>query len=77
MFFLRKNKLLKNGEAPICVRITVDGKMCDIQIKRSIPVEQWNQAKECARGKGRMIEELNRHLKSIRIRFYQIQCLPE
>jgi len=74
LFFLRKNKLLKNGEAPICVRITVDGKMCDIQIKRSIPFEQWNQAKEFARGKGRMIEELNRNLESIRIRLYRIHC---
>jgi site-specific recombinase XerD len=59
-------------KSPICIRITVDGKMCDIQMKRSIPVEQWNQAKECARGKGRMIEELNRHLESIRIRLYRI-----
>jgi site-specific recombinase XerD len=72
LFFLKKSKLLKNGEAPICMRITVDGKMCDVQIKRSTPVEQWNQAKECAKGKGRAIEELNRYLESIRIKLYQI-----
>jgi site-specific recombinase XerD len=72
LFFLKKSKLLKNGEAPICMRITVDGKMCDIQIKRSTPIEQWNQAKECAKGKGRAVEELNRYLESIRIKLYQI-----
>ena len=25
LFFLKKSKLLKNGEAPICMRITVNG----------------------------------------------------
>ena len=36
-FFLKKSKLLKNGEAPICMRITVNGKRAEVQIKRSIP----------------------------------------
>lgn len=26
LFFIKKTKLLKNGEAPICLRITVNGK---------------------------------------------------
>ncbi len=72
LFFLRKGKLLKNGEAPICMRITVDRRMCDILIKRSIPAEQWNQAKECGKGKGRMVEELNCYIDSIRAKLYQI-----
>lgn len=72
LFFIRKNRLLKNGEAPICLRITVEGRMCDIQVKRSVPVEQWNQAKEHVKGKGKMVEELNNYLTSIRIRLYQI-----
>ena len=72
LFFLRKGKLLKNGEAPICMRLTVDGCACDILIKRSILSEQWNQAKECARGQGRKAEELNRFIESIRVRLYQI-----
>ena len=50
LLFLRKGKLLKNGEAPICMRITVDKRVCDILIKRSILPEQWNQTKECAKG---------------------------
>ena len=72
LFFIRKNKLLKNGEAPICLRITVEGRMCDIQIKRSVPVEQWNQAKECVKGHSRMVEELNNSITSIKIRLFQI-----
>ncbi len=46
LFFIKKGKLLKNGEAPVCMRITVNGCMVDISIKRSCPVNLWNQAKE-------------------------------
>ena len=38
LFFIKKAKLLKNGEAPVCMRITVNGCMVDISIKRSCPV---------------------------------------
>jgi len=34
LFFIKKSKLLKNGEAPICMRITVNGQRAEIQIKR-------------------------------------------
>lgn len=46
LFFIKKGKLLKNGEAPVCMRITVNGCMVDISIKRSCSVNLWNQAKE-------------------------------
>ena len=40
LFFLKKSKLLKNGEAPICMRITVNGKRAEVQIKRSVEIEK-------------------------------------
>ncbi|MDD2437796.1 MAG: hypothetical protein PHF73_11685, partial [Massilibacteroides sp.] len=43
-----------------------------VQIKRSVPVTQWNQAKEYVKGSGRMVEELNNYISSIRVRLYQI-----
>ena len=72
LFFLRKNKLLKNGEAPICMRITVDGGSSEIQIKRSVPVKHWNQAKECSKGKDLMATELNVYLETVRAKILQI-----
>lgn len=72
LFFLRKGKLLKNGQAPICMRITVDGGTAEIQIKRSVLVDSWNQNKECLKGKGRDADELNRYIESTRTRLYQI-----
>lgn len=51
LFFIKKAKLLKNGEAPVCMRIIVNGCMVDISIKRSCPVNLWNQAKRIQKEK--------------------------
>lgn len=45
LFFLKKSKLLKNGEAPICIHITINGKHAGIQIKQGIDAAKWNYAK--------------------------------
>ncbi len=62
LFYIKKQKLLKNGEAPICMRITVNKQKAEIMIKRSVPVELWNQAKECSKGKDRAATELNYYI---------------
>lgn len=72
LFFLKKSKLLKNGEAPICMRITVNGKRAEIQIKRSVEIEKWNSGKECAIGKDRKHMELNHYLETVRTKVLQI-----
>ena len=51
LFFIKKTKLLKNGEASVCMRITVNGARVETNIRKSIEPVSWNQAKECARGK--------------------------
>lgn len=72
LFFIKKTKLLKNGEAPICLRITVNGKRAEIQIKRSVEPDKWNAQKECAIGKDRKTQELNHYLETVRTRVLQI-----
>lgn len=39
LFYIKKQKLLKNGEAPICMRITVNKQKAEIMIKQSIPAK--------------------------------------
>ena len=73
LFILKKAKLLKNGEAPISMRITVNGRIVEIMVKRSIPIEQWNQAKECSKGKDHKSKELNHYLETVKARICQIQ----
>lgn len=57
LFFLKKARTLKNGEAPICMRITVNRRPCEILIGHSASVEQWGQAKGKVRGKEKTVNE--------------------
>lgn len=72
LFFIRRTRLLKNGEAPIGLRITVNGQRAEMQIKRSIAEERWNASKGCVTGKDRKALELNQYLESVRTKIYQI-----
>ena len=40
LFFINKAKLLKNGEASVCMRITVDGTRVENNIRKSIVVRE-------------------------------------
>lgn len=72
LFFLAKKRLLKNGQAPVYLRITINGVCDEIRIKRSVPVNLWNQAKECSRGKDRNSLELNEYIRSLNLKLLTI-----
>ena len=72
LFFIKKAKLLKNGEASVCMRITVNGARVETNIRKSIDPASWNQAKECARGKSRKACDLNAYIEDAKIRLHQI-----
>ena len=72
LFIIKKAKLLKNGEAPICMRITVNKRVAEVMIKRSIPVDLWNQKKECSKGKDRVATELNHYINTVRAKILHI-----
>ena len=74
LFFLKKTKLLKNGEASVCMRITVDGTRVENNIRKSIDPSLWSQAKESARGKNRKSCDLNAYIENARIKLHQIFC---
>lgn len=73
LFFIRKTKLLKTGEAPIQMRITLAGQNIEIQLKRRIKPTSWNQKKERASGKDSISIEINKYLDSVRARIYNIE----
>lgn len=74
LFFLKKTKLLKNGEASVCMRITVNGTRVENNTRKSIDPVLWSQAKETARGKSRRACDLNTYIEEARIKLYQIFC---
>lgn len=72
LFFIKRSKLLKNGEAPVRVRVTYDRLYVELQLKRSIKVPLWSQEKEKSTGKDRNSVELNLYIHALRVKFYQI-----
>ena len=72
LFFIRKSRLKKNGEAPVFLRITINGQQDEIRIQRSVPVNLWNNLKGCSKGKDRVSLELNSYIEALKVRLYQI-----
>ena len=65
LFFVLKTKLLKNGEAPVLMRITINGDYDDVRIQRSVPLNLWNAAKGCSKGRDRASVALNAYIAVI------------
>lgn len=70
LFFLVKTRLKENGK--LFLRITVKGQPADFVIKRSVPVQYWNQAKEKCTMNSKLGIEINHYLESVRARVMQI-----
>jgi len=70
--FFIKNNLIKDGEAPIYVRITVDGTRVDISLKRKINIYDWNLVLGLAKGNKESTKSLNHFLKELESRIIQI-----
>jgi hypothetical protein len=67
-FFIRKTNLLKNGEAPITIRVTFKGVSEEARIHRTIDPRLWNQAKSCSKGKDKSSLEINDYIESLRVK---------
>ena len=70
LFFIKKTKLLKNGKAPIYLRITVNGKRSEIAIKRSINLKFWDTKRNKVKGNSKEAQFINDYLNSVRGQIY-------
>ena len=73
LFYIRRNKLNKNGEAPVFMRLTVNGQRADASVKRFIAPRLWNTAKGKAHEKTREGKDLNLYLDAISANILRIQ----
>jgi len=72
VFFIKRTKLLKNGEAHIRLRIKVNSVAVESQIKRSIRPELWNQGTESSTGRDRHSVELNDYIRMLKLKILTI-----
>jgi site-specific recombinase XerD len=73
LFYVKKTKLLKNGNAPLFIRISSFPDMVEISLKRNIKPELWDSAKSKAKGNSDEAKELNEFINNIRVQLFQIQ----
>lgn len=72
LFYIIKTRTLRNGEAPILLRVTIDGSYSDIRINRSVKTELWDAKLGMCKGKSREANELNEYIRSLHTRLYEI-----
>ncbi|GAB6119489.1 site-specific integrase [Dysgonomonas termitidis] len=54
------------------LRITIEGQLVELQLKRDVKPNLWNQNKERCIGKDAISLEINRYLQSVKLRLFEI-----
>lgn len=73
LFYLKKSKVNANNEAPIYLRITVDGNRAEISTSRRIDIQKWNSSANKGVGRTESIREINEYLNILTSKVYKIQ----
>lgn len=68
-FMPKRSKLLRNGKAPIIVRIYVGQEVSEFSIRRSVDPQDWNTATEQATGDN---DDLNNYITIVKARIIDI-----
>ena len=63
LVYLKSSKTNSKGKAPICVRVTVNGKRSEISIKQFIEPEKWNSVKQRLTGTSYRVKTINKSIE--------------
>lgn len=72
LFYPKRNDANKHGEAPLYLRITVNGQRCELSTQRKVDLSKWDSTKELLQGKTAATRELNIHLSNIRTKLFKL-----
>lgn len=67
LFWVNKNRL-KNGKAPLSVRITVDGKRVELSSQREVSLLEWDARAQMVTGRSQEAKQINNHLAMLKAR---------
>lgn len=59
LFYIKRSKHLKNDEAPIFMRITVNKERAEFGLKKSIAPKLWNESEQRVKGKSASADDIN------------------
>jgi len=66
LFYIKRTKILKDSNAPIFVRITVNGQRAEFGLQKSISDDQWDHTKGRAIGQTKVARELNSYFDFVK-----------
>lgn len=69
------SKRIKNNQAPIYARITINGKKLNISLKRRVDVRFWNTQKQRLNGTNEKVRNINQYLNQVYSKLFQ--CYQE
>jgi site-specific recombinase XerD len=68
LFYVKRNKELKNGNIPIYARVTINGKRAEFSTQIDISEQAWDSNKGMALGNSKKAKEINQHLELIKLK---------
>lgn len=76
-FFIKRSKLLKNGKAPVFMRITINGNRWETSMQIGIDLDKWDSKKEKAKGGDKNSIMVNDAIDNARYRVQKIKLKIE
>jgi len=73
LYYLRRDKKNKKDEAPVYLRITVNGKRSEMATNRYVDPDKWNHEGGYVKGNKTEYKALNEYLDILRSKVYQAQ----
>ena len=71
LFYVSKTKLQKNGEAPLLLKINVNGRRVVLNLRRSVHPNDWDSAKGKVGGKSDQARLVNDYIEAVKFKFRQ------
>lgn len=71
LFFLKRDKVKKNGNMPIMARITIDGKLAQFNTKLEVNPKNWQAKTGKVSGRGAEFTRMNEMLDGIKATLYK------
>lgn len=71
-FQLQEKKLKKDGNAPIYLRITINGTRSEVSTKIDVAPSKWDSKKELIKGKEPMTIKLNQQLQNLQLKVFEV-----